>query len=417
MRFIHTADWHLGKYLHGYTLLQDQQYALQGLISLMEECGPDLLIIAGDVYDRSVPPAEAVDLFNWFLEETVLVRKIPVLAIAGNHDGPERLAFGSSFMARSGLRMIGPPQPGASPLLMRDSHGPVAIHPIPFVSPEAYRSALMESSAAQNQQEEASVRTHHQAMEEMIKLSLSAEPVPFLPQDDAVSNHPSRRICVAHAFVAGGSVSDSERPLTVGGSGTVAPELFAPFNYTALGHLHAPQKVLNENVRYSGSLLKYSVSEAVQSKEVLVVDLDEKGGISVTGRVLPKLRDLRIITGPFDDLLKGPIGKADDWVALRLEDRTALFEPMARLREVYPNIIHLERISSPELQTSSESSNQGREKISNRDLFRSFFDFVTGQEADDGVMEAFDNACAKVLDGSSELMMPSQPPEAEEAVQ
>ena len=261
MRILHTSDWHLGKLFEGHHLTDDQAFILDDFVQVARDSKPDAIIIAGDLYDRSVPPQEAVTLFNDVLNRIIGDLKIPTIAIAGNHDSAERIEFGSELLRSSGLILTGHPL-SKSLLTLDDTHGPVDFIPIPFATPEALRSALREAGS------DASLQGFSAAMQRQVDEALQ-------------QSKSSRKVAIAHAFVTGGHTSESERDLQVGGTGDVAAQVFDPFVYTALGHLHRPQwidaKRRGEAIRYSGSLLPYSFSEIDQPKSVTLVELGAEG--------------------------------------------------------------------------------------------------------------------------------------------
>lgn len=358
MRILHTSDWHLGRLFHGAHLTDDQAFLLDQLVSLAKDLSPHLLIVAGDVYDRAVPPPEAVELLSDTLSRLALDLKIPTLLIAGNHDSPARLDFGSRVMARQGLHVFGTMEKDLKPLPFEDEHGPVSVFPLPYAEPGLVRDRLG-AEEAKDHQSAAAVRI-----------------------DQCLTHRPSkaRTVAVAHVFTAGGAVSESERPLSVGGSGAVEPELFRPFDFTALGHLHRPQNVGTERVHYSGSLMKYSFSEAGDQKSVSLVEMDADGVVRIERICLTPRRDLRRVSGLFHELLeKLPEGVGrEDYLEVELLDREVLFEPMARLREVYPNVLHILR---PHLQADRPAALSGdHRRQAEAELFDSFFRQVTGDE-------------------------------------
>lgn len=374
MRLLHTADWHLGRLFHGRSLIEDQAYALDGFVRLVGESRPDVVLIAGDVYDRAVPPFEAVNLLDEVLSQIVLGHGVPVVLIAGNHDSPDRLGFGSRLLASRGLTLAGRLRPGCvDSITLEDRWGGVCIHALPYAEP-----ALVRDWSGQE------VGNHDAAMGVVLDAARAAQPGGM------------RSVIVAHAFVAGGGESDSERPLSVGGSGSVGTQRFDGFDYVALGHLHRPQNVGGENVRYAGSLLKYSLSEVDHDKSVSLVELGESGLISVQTVALPVLRDLRLIEGDLQNLIAA--GRADpqnhDYVFARLADRGALLDPVARLREVYPNVLGCERVVLRAARSASDTP-AARARLDTRALFADFVAEVSAAPLD----EAETAVLAETLEG------------------
>ncbi len=357
MRFIHTADWHIGRLFHNLSLLDDQSHVLEQLLEILADARADALVVAGDVYDRAVPPADAVRLLDEVIARITRDCGVPVIMIAGNHDSPERLGFGSGLLAEQGFHVRGPLEPGLSPVVLGDAWGEVNFYPIPYAEPAVVRSRLGEGE----------VHNHDAAMAALVG-RIQGE------------SFAGRNVAIAHSFLTGGESSDSERPLTVGGAGNVSVDRFSGFDYVALGHLHRPQEVSN-GVRYSGSLLKYSFSEAGHEKSVTLVELDAVGRCRTELFPLTPRRDMRIVEGAFETLLQGPgAGESrEDYLLVRLSDKKAILDPMGRLREVYPNVLHLER---PGLLESGELEEMGQHQLhqSERQLFGSFFEQMTGDE-------------------------------------
>jgi exonuclease SbcD len=357
MRILHTSDWHLGRIFHGIYLTGDQAHVLEQFVRLAGEAGPDVILITGDIYDRSVPPTEAIKLLDEVLSRILMDCKIPVIAITGNHDSPDRLGFGAGLMARQGLHLIGQLTDKLKPIVFHDPYGPVYFCPAPYAEPPLVRERMLAPDAV----------NHEQAMSSMIR-HLSA-PVP----------EGARRVILAHAFAAGGEESESERPLTVGGSGTVGASLFQPFHYAALGHLHQPQDVGSEHVRYAGSLLKYSFSEASHQKSVTLVEMDGAGKTSYEIISLTPRRDVRRLDGYFADILAGPKNgeSRDDYIMVTLRDTGPIMDAIGKLREAYPNVLHLER---PCLTAGGELRGPGGDhrRLNEAELFSSFFEQVTG---------------------------------------
>ncbi|OIJ13449.1 exonuclease sbcCD subunit D [Anaerobacillus alkalilacustris] len=320
MKFIHTADWHLGKLVHGIHMTEDQKHMLRQFVELVEVEKPDAVVIAGDLYDRSVPPTAAVDLLHDVLFTITTELNTPVLAISGNHDSAERIHFGNQLFRKSNLYIEGKATNNPKPVQING----VNFYLIPYAEPGTIRHLL----------DDQSIISHEDAMKRIIdniEKSLS-------PNES--------NVLVGHAFVLGGLQSDSERSLSVGGSECVSAEVFSPFHYTALGHLHSPTAINHPTVYYSGSLMKYSFSEAKQSKSVSVVTIDKQGAVSVQYKSLAPERDMRIIEGYIDQLLDISFyqdQRVDDYLKISLLDEGALIDPIGKLRSVYPNVLHLER--------------------------------------------------------------------------
>lgn len=366
MRFVHTSDWHLGRLFHGASLIEDQAYALAALRVLLRDARPDALLLAGDVYDRAVPPPEAVELFDEFLHAVTFELGLPIVLIAGNHDSPERLGFGARLLARSGVHVAGKARGTLQPVVLEDAHGRVHVLPLPYAEPAVVREVLGRTD----------LHGHDAAMGAQLDLARAQVP------------NGERSILVAHAFVAGGEASDSERPLSVGGSGAVDLATLHGFSYVALGHLHGPQRLGTERVRYSGSLLPYSFSEAQHTKGVALVTLDAEGACTVEQVALPPRRHVRALRGTLAEVLAA--GRADpqrdDYVHVTLLDEVAVLDPMARLREVYPNTLQLDRAALHKTGplTGTSDSHRGR---TTSDLFATFFADVVGEPLDEAQRE------------------------------
>lgn len=320
MKFLHLADLHLGKRVNGFSMLEDQAHILRQILAILDDEQPDGVLIAGDVYDKSVPSVEAVGLLDGFLTE-LRARGVPVLLISGNHDSPERLAFGGRVMDSCGIH-ISPVYDGAlAPVTLHDEFGPVHVWLLPFVKPAHVRRWFPD----------ADIESYTDAM---------AEAVAHMDIDTA-----ARNVLVTHQFVTGGTRSGSEE-LSVGGTDNVDSGVFAPFDYVALGHLHGAQHIGRETIRYAGSPLKYSFSEARQHKSVTVVTLGEKGDVQVRTVALTPLRELREIRGSYDELTARSFYEhttyRSDYLHLILTDEQDVFDAMSRLRTIYPYLMTLD---------------------------------------------------------------------------
>ncbi len=323
MRFIHTADWHLGRLFHGVHLTEDQAYVLEQLVGLVREARPDAVLLAGDVYDRAVPPPEAVTLLDETLTRIAIDLEVPVVLLAGNHDSPDRLGFGAQLMTARHVHVFGRLHADPEPVVLMDEHGPVNIVALPYAEPAVVRERL----------DDASISDHAGAFR-----ALTERARHHIPGGQ-------RAVLLAHVFAAGGQSSESERPLSIGGAGSVDPASFAGFHYVALGHLHRAQSVGADGVQYSGSLLKYSFSETAHAKSVALVEMDARGAVHVERLLLEPRRDLRILKGTLDELLEHGRhdDRRDDYVLAELTDRGALLDPIGRIREVYPHCLQLDR--------------------------------------------------------------------------
>lgn len=320
MKFLHLADLHLGKRVNGFSMLEDQAHILRQILAILDDEQPDGVLIAGDVYDKSVPSVEAVELLDGFLTE-LRTRGVPVLLISGNHDSPERLAFGGRVMDSCGIH-ISPVYDGAlAPVTLHDEFGPVHVWLLPFVNPAHVRRWFPD----------ADIESYTDAV---------AEAVAHLDIDTA-----ARNVLVTHQFVTGGTRSGSEE-LSVGGTDNVDSGVFAPFDYVALGHLHGAQHIGRETIRYAGSPLKYSFSEVRQHKSVTVVTLGEKGDVQVRTVALTPLRELREIRGSYDELTARSFYEhttyRSDYLHLILTDEQDVFDAMSRLRTIYPYLMTLD---------------------------------------------------------------------------
>ncbi len=357
MRILHTSDWHLGRQFHNVSLLEDQKHVLDQIIDIVDQRQIDVVLVAGDIYDRSVPPAAAVELLDETVNRICHELQTPLIMIAGNHDGPDRLAFAARQLAPAGLHIVGPLWRKPQPIVLSAATGEVAFYPIPYADPARVRNLLSTEAAS-----------HDQAMAQLLALI----------REDL---HPERpTVLIGHCFLAGGEVCESERPLSIGGADQVSSEHFRGFSYVALGHLHGPQQRGSKAIRYSGSPLKYSFSEENQQKSVTLVELDASGQPSIETIALQPLRNMRVLEGALEQLLRE--GKqdphADDYLLVRLTDDHAILDVMSKLREVYPNVLHLER---PGLMARGETLEVSRERLALGELamFSDFYSQVTGK--------------------------------------
>jgi DNA repair protein SbcD/Mre11 len=358
MKIVHTADWHLGKIVHNLYMTEDQAFTLQHFLKDLENIKPDVLIIAGDLYDRAIPPKEAVELLNHVFTTIIKNLHIPILAITGNHDSAERLSFGAEIFRENQLFLQSKIDSTLEPIVLEDEYGPVFFHLIPYMEPMEVKSILQKDE----------ITSHHEAMEAITKEICSRYKV-----------ENERHILVGHAFLAGGMESDSEERLTmIGGTPYVDVELFKPFTYTALGHLHQAQKVKYDYVRYSGSLLKYSFSEVNHKKSYTIIELDEKGIKSIEKVPYQIRRDMRVLEGYMDELLSSA-DRIDDYVHICLLDDGEIMDPIGKLRRKFPNILKLERKTAGAKNLADLQRVKERQQMSHLELFSSFYENMKGE--------------------------------------
>ncbi|MFM2655180.1 exonuclease SbcCD subunit D [Vibrio owensii] len=369
MKFIHTSDWHLGRQFHNVSLLDDQQAVLDQLIQYIENNPVDAVVVAGDIYDRSVPPTIAIELLNKVVKRICGELNTPMILISGNHDGAERLGFGSKQMKNAGLHIISNFEDMLTPVVIETaSAGQVAFYGMPYNDPEQVRFAYQEP-----------VSTHDQAH----KLLAEKITEQFQPEQ--------RNVLVSHCFVDGAIESESERPLSIGGSDRVSHEHFLNFDYVALGHLHQPQKKGEEYIRYSGSLMKYSFGEQNQKKGFTLVEIDQNGFVSAEHVDLAAPHEMRIVEGELEQVIEqGKIDpKNEDYLLVRLMDKHAILNPMEKLRTVYPNVLHLEKPGM--LIGVEQEMAQAKLARSEIDMFRDFFseaqDSQLSQEQDQAISD------------------------------
>jgi exonuclease SbcD len=372
LKILHTADWHIGKIVNQTHLTVDQRYVLDSLVQLIATEKPDVVIIAGDIYDRAIPPVEAVDLLDDVLSKILLELNVPILMIAGNHDSPDRLGFGSQLLKVKGLHIAGRFCKDFQKVVLADEYGPVNFYLIPYAAPAIVRDVLDCDK----------VCNHDTAMQAIIDVIQTQW------------NPKARNVLVTHGFIRGRAeleYSQSEKALSstesLGGAEYVDIKRFNGFTYTALGHLHSPQSAGNERVRYSGSLLKYSFSEVKQHKSVTLVKLDSTGEINVECKALSPKRDMRKIKGRLDDLLDPQVYSGtplDDYLHVTLTDKGELIEPMSKLKAVYPHVLSLDyEVKERCAGADKTSAGEGYKYQSKLELFRNFYSDITGQEFDE----------------------------------
>lgn len=363
MRFFHLADLHIGKKVNQVSMLEDQEVVLNQVLEAIDIYRPQAVILAGDIYDRRNPGVEAVDLLDRFFSEVVLNRKVPILAIGGNHDSGERLNFATGILARAGLHMAGALTSVIPSVRLKDEEGEIDFHLLPYADLPMIHHVRPDLSEYD----------YAEAMAALI--------------DSMTIDKSVRNVLVAHGVVAAPdeslSHSDSERELSIGGTQYWSSEVLSSFDYVALGHLHRPQTAGAPNIRYAGSLLKYSFSEENHEKAIQMIDMDGSGHVDMTPLPLQPLRDMKTIRGKLTELLAAAesVDYRYDYLRVQLEDRGEVLEPMARLRAVYPNVMTLERLHP--FAVGSESADRmkrpGGEKNTPLDQMMAFYETLTDE--------------------------------------
>ena len=362
MRFLHTADWHLGRIFYGQYLTDEQAYVLEHqFFTILKEEKIDGILLAGDVFDRAVPPIEAIELWDSIITRLAMDYKIPLFVVSGNHDGAERLEVGRSMLSESGIHIWGSPHHALQPFEFEGADGRVAICPMPFSEPRRIGDALgLNSSESKPVDTDMTDDTLFSYVDdkdqEAVALNLHNYDQMYQAWSDYLYKQvpkQMRSIAISHAFVMGGEVGGSERTLSVGGSEQVSPHVFKNFHYTALGHLHGPQRMGADHIRYSGSPLKYSFDEHGQKKSFTIIDMDTNGKVDISTIPVEAKRDVVILEGYFEDLLNNTALQTkhkDDYVQARLLDTMPIMDGMAKLRQVYHRCMTIElagRIATP----------------------------------------------------------------------
>lgn len=356
MKLLHLSDLHLGKRVNGFSMLEDQRVILTQIVDLAEEEKVDAVLLAGDLYDKPVPPAEAVTLLDRFLTR-LSGGGIPVFAISGNHDSPERLAFATRLLAGEGIHLTAQYQGPQPPFLLQDEYGDVAIYALPYLKPALVRHWNPEADIA--------------SYEEAVSYALGQWAV----------DKTRRNVLLAHQFVTGGVTCESEER-SVGGVDQIPAPLFAAFDYVALGHLHGPQSVGRPTLRYSGSPLKYSFSECGHEKSVTLVTLREKGQVEIQALPLTPRRDLREIRGAYEEVTAKSFYQGtnrEDYLHVILTDEEDVPEAMGKLRTIYPNLM---KLSYDNRRTQGVAEVTGAERPEEKtplELFQDFYRLQNNQ--------------------------------------
>lgn len=364
MKFVHLSDLHLGKRVNGYSMIEDQKYILLKILNVIDEQKAEAVVIAGDVYDKPIPPTEAVQLFDDFLFRLVK-RNLQILVISGNHDSPERIAFGSRFMDKSGVHMSQVYNGKNDLVELKDKYGKVNFYMLPFVKPSNVRRFF----------EDEEINTYTDA----VRVAVSHMNV----------NKKARNVIITHQFVTGAQRSESET-IAVGGTDNVDSYVFDDFDYVALGHIHGPQNVGKNTVRYCGTPLKYSFSEISHKKSVTVVEMKEKGNVKVsTVELIPKL-DMREIKGTYEELTfkkNYENTNTEDYLHIILTDEEDVADAVAKLRCVYPNLMKLDYDNTRTRNSLALTQAEETEKKSDTKLLSEFFEKQNGKPLSDEQLE------------------------------
>ena len=367
MKLFHLSDLHIGKRVNEFSMIEDQKYILTQILYAADQEKPDGILISGDVYDRTIPTAEAVQVFDAFLTR-LSEQKIPAFIISGNHDSAERLAFGSSLMGKSGIYFSKVYDGTVEKIPMQDAYGTVWIYLLPFLRPSTIRHALPERA------EEV------QSAADAVRIALEQTKI----------DEKERNVLLAHQFVTGAKRCDAEE-LQVGDVDQIPAELFASFEYVALGHIHSPQKVGRETVRYCGAPLKYSFSEAGQEKSITVVELKEKGSVDLRTIPLKPLHDLRKIRGMYLEVTAKSFYEnrdCEDYLQVTLTDEEDVPDGMAKLRTIYPNLMRLEYDNKRTRSNAEVRAAERVEEKSELELFQEFYELQNNQSTTE-VQEQF----------------------------
>lgn len=367
MKLLHISDLHIGKRVNAFSMIEDQKYILRQILAIADSQQADGVMIAGDIYDKPVPSAEAVQLFDWFLTE-LADRGKQVYAVSGNHDSAERIAFGAQLMSGRGVYVSPVYQGETAMLTVHDAYGELCIYLLPFIKPAVVRHAMEDAPGMEGK-----------------ALPGSYQDAVALAVERMEVDRSRRNILIAHQFVTGAGRCDSE-DVSVGGVDNVDADLFDAFDYVALGHIHSPQHMKRETVRYCGTPLKYSFSEAEQEKSVTVVELGEKGRIEITAVPLVPLHDLRRIRGTYLEVTARDFYRdmdTEDYVQITLTDEEDIPDGMEKLRIIYPNLMRLEYDNSRTRQNRLIERTEEIEQKSELELFAEFYELQNNQPMSD----------------------------------
>ena len=383
MKFLHISDLHLGKRVNEFSMTEDQKYILKQILYIGEQEQTDGVLLAGDIYDKPVPSAEAVQIFDWFLTG-LADRGMKVFAVSGNHDSPERVAFGAQLMQGRGVYLSSVYEGDITGIPLQDQYGGLSVYLLPFVKPALVRHAL------ENEPEARIPESYQDAVRiavERMKIDVK-----------------KRNLLVAHQFVTGAGRCDSEEA-SVGGLDNVDGAVFDDFDYVALGHIHSPQSVGRESIRYCGTPLKYSFSEAEQIKSVTVVEMGEKGNVRISTVPLVPLRDMRKIRGTYLEVTAKSFYRdfdREDYLQVTLTDEEDVPDALQKLRIIYPNLMRLAYDNSRTRQDREVEAALAVEQKSELELLGEFYELQNNQPMS-GEQAAFAEALIRELKGEHAL--------------
>lgn len=366
MKFLHISDLHIGKRVHEFSMIEDQKYIFRQILEIAKTEMAEAVMIAGDIYDKPIPSAEAVQVFDWFLTELAKQNK-KVFVISGNHDSAERLAFGAELMQGRDVYVSPVYDGNVTKVKLRDNYGEIYVHLLPFIKPSTVRHALQKTEQQLEEVMAESFQSYQDAMQAVMNR---------LEVDES-----KRNILIAHQFVTGAGRCESEE-IIVGGLDNIDAKLFEKFDYVALGHIHSPQSVNRETVRYCGTPLKYSFSEANQQKSVTVVEVFEKGKLELRTVPLKPLHDVRKIKGTYLEVTARSFYQdtdTEDYVQITLTDEEDIPDGLQKLRVIYPNLMQLEYDNSRTRQSRTIEAAEKVEQKSELELFEEFYELQNNQ--------------------------------------
>ncbi len=373
MKILHLSDLHLGKKVNEFSMINDQQYILNQILNIADNENPDCVIIAGDIYDRPSPSAEAVQIFDDFLF-CLSERKLPVFIISGNHDMAERISFGGRLMKSSNIHIAPVFNGKITPIELKDEHGSINLYMIPFIKPFNVRKFFPDKK----------IEDYTDAMKIVI--------------ENMNVNSDNRNILIIHQFITGASFSESEE-LSVGGTENIDADIFDDFDYVALGHIHRPQNVRGERIRYCGSPLKYSLKEANQQKSVTIVEMGEKGNLNIRTSPLTPERDMKVYKGTYKEITDPDFYdniKTDEYIFITLTDEEDIPDANRKLRKIYPYMMQLSYDNSRTRNHSIIKNDIKNEKIPPMQLFAEFYEAQCNHKMSSEQYEFVDNLIKEV---------------------